>query len=168
MSRIIIICAVAAILGVPAKADETLKFRQVQHTAWVQSEPVAVPDASNHLIGANRQVGMVFFQDGSVGTVVVTGIFDAVVGSEGTSAGYLTVTSADGSELWLKFTGAFKFGATGKLALKGTSIVIGGKGRYAGAKGDATWEGEQTQASATAAQPGEAIAYVDAVVNIKK
>ncbi len=168
MSRIIIICAIAGILGVPAKADETLKFRQVQHTAWVQSEPAAVPDVSNHLMGANRQIGIVFFQDGSMGTVAVTGIFDAVVGSEGTSNGYALVTSADGSELWFKFTGVFKFGATGKLALKGTSIVIGGKGRYAGAKGDATWEGEQTQASATAAQPGEAVAYVDTVVNIKK
>ena len=168
MSRIIIICALAGILSVPAKADETLKYRLVAHTAWVQSEPAAVPDVSNHLMGANRQVGIVFFQDGSVGTGVTTSIFDAVVGSGGTADGYTAITFADGSELWFKNTGTFKFGPAGKLALKGTSTVIGGKGRYAGAKGDATWEGEQTQASATATQPGEAIAYVDAVVNIKK
>ena len=43
--------------------------------------------------------------------------------------------------------------------------MIGGKDRYAGAKGEGTWEGEQTQAST---QPGEAIAYIDVVINIKK
>jgi hypothetical protein len=145
-----------------------LKYRFVAHTAWVQSEPAAVPDVSNHLMGANRQVGIVFYQDGGVGTGVTTGIFDARVGSEGIAYSYTAITFADGSELWLKNTGTFKFDPAGKLALKGTSIVIGGKDRYAGAKGDVTWEGEQTQASATATQPGEAIAYVDAVVNIKK
>jgi hypothetical protein len=119
-------------------------------------------------MGANRQVGIVFFQDGSVGTGVTTSIFDAVVGSGGTADGYTAITFADGSELWFKNTGTFKFGPAGKLALKGTSTVIGGKGRYAGAKGDATWEGEQTQASATATQPGEAIAFSDVVANIKK
>jgi hypothetical protein len=168
MSRIILICALVSILGVPAKADETLKYRFVAHTSWVQSEPAAVPDVSNHLMGANRQVGIVFYQDGSVGTGVTTGIFDAVVGSEGIAYSYTTFTFADGSELWFKNTGTFKFDAKGKLALKGTSTLIGGKGRYVGAKGDATWEGEQTQAAATAAQPGEAIAYVDGVANIKK
>jgi hypothetical protein len=165
MRRIILACALACILSVPAKADETVKFRQVQHTTWVQSEPVAVPDVSNHLMGANRQAGIVFFQDGSMGIMLVTGIFHSVGGSGGTSNGYENVIFADGSELWSKFTGTFKFDAAGKLALKGTSIVIGGKGRYAGAKGDATWEGEQTQAST---QPGEAIAYIDVVINIKK
>jgi hypothetical protein len=164
-----IIVILAAIFVTPAKADETLKFRQVQHFTWTQSQPTGIPDGSNHLIGTNRQIGAIFFPDGSMaGTMAVTGIFDAVIGSEGTASGYGTTTFTDGSELWFKWTSTFKFGATGKLAIKGSSIVIGGKGRYAGAKGDSSYEGEQTQAAATATQPGEAIAYIDTVVNIKK
>jgi hypothetical protein len=41
----------AAIFAMPAKADETLKFRQVQHFTWTQSQPTGIPDGSNHLIG---------------------------------------------------------------------------------------------------------------------
>jgi dissimilatory sulfite reductase (desulfoviridin) alpha/beta subunit len=48
---------------------------------------------------------------------------------------------------------------------KGTAIVIGGKGRYAGAKGDGTWEGVTTQPAVTS---DGAIQYVDSVINIKK
>ena len=55
-----IIVILAAFFAMPAKADETLKFRQVQHTTWVQSEPVAVPEANNHVIGANRQRELFF------------------------------------------------------------------------------------------------------------
>jgi hypothetical protein len=45
---------------------------------------------------------------------------------------------------------------------KGTAIVIGGKGRYAGAKGEGTFEGEMVN-------PGpEGIQYIDNVTNIKK
>jgi hypothetical protein len=46
--------------------------------------------------------------------------------------------------------------------LKGTAIVIDSKGRYAGAKGDGTFEGRTIQSS------GEGIAYIDNVINIKK
>src|SRR5258708_10263931 len=118
MSRIIIICAIAGILGVPAKADETLKFRQVQHTAWVQSEPAAVPDVSNHLMGANRQIGIVFFQDGSMGTVAVASTFYADVRFEGKNKRYALVTSPAWAELWLEFTRAIVLRSPGKLSLK--------------------------------------------------
>ena len=37
---------------------------------------------------------------------------------------------------------------TGKVMHKGTYVVVGGKGRYAGAKGDGTYEGEATQSVA--------------------
>ena len=42
------------------------------------------------------------------------------------------VNFADGSELRLKYTGASKALATGKIENKGTAIVIAGKGRYGG------------------------------------
>jgi hypothetical protein len=160
-----IIAILAAIFAMPAKADETLKLRQVQHTTWVQSQQVG--DVSGHLVGAVRQAGIVLLPDDSKGTMLVIGTFDTILGSEGTASGYFIANFADGSELQTKYTGTIKYvgGPSGKLAQKGTFIVTGGKGRYAGAKGDGTFEGEQTQAST---QPGEAIAVVDSVFNIKK
>jgi hypothetical protein len=164
MRRIILACALAGILSVPAKADETLKFRQVQHTTWVQSQQVG--DVNGHLVGAVRQSGLIFNSDGSLaGTLLVIGTFDSVLGSEGTADGYGSTTFTDGSELWMKHHTIIKYGPKGQPLQKGTSIITGGKGRYAGAKGDATYDGEQTQSSTL---PGEAIAYFDAVFNIKK
>jgi hypothetical protein len=64
---------------------------------------------------------------------LVIGTYDAVLGSGSTGGGYYTVTFADGSELWLTYTGGNKIIA-GKAVAKGTATVIGGKGRYAGAK----------------------------------
>jgi hypothetical protein len=37
MRRIILACALAGILSIPAKADETLKWRQVQHFTWTKA-----------------------------------------------------------------------------------------------------------------------------------
>jgi hypothetical protein len=49
MSRIIIICALAGILSVPAKADETLKWRIVQHYTSNQNQQVG--DVDRHVMG---------------------------------------------------------------------------------------------------------------------
>ncbi len=164
MSRIIAVGVLAAILGVPAKANETFKWRHVQHTTSVQTQQVG--DVNGHSLGLVRVPGIVFFPDGSTGTSLVVGTFDVVnPGSGGTVNGYYTINFGDGSELWLKYTGTVKYDGTGKVAQKGTAIVIGGKGRYAGATGDGTYEGEGTQPAA----PGsEAISYIDNVINIKK
>jgi hypothetical protein len=78
-----IIVILAAVFAMPAKADETLKYRFVAHTSWVQSETAAVPDVGNHLMGANRQVGIVFYQDGSTGTGATTGILMPASGLKG-------------------------------------------------------------------------------------
>ena len=153
----------AAIFAMPAKADETLKFRAVQHATSAQSMKV---DANGRTVGLARTVGMLFLPDGSVtGTVLIIGTFDSVIGVGGTIDGYSIPTFTDGSELWLKYTGTTKTDPTGKIALKGTFNVTGGKGRFAEAKGDGTFEGEQSQ---SVTLPGDAIAYVDNVINIKK
>src|SRR5258708_1676127 len=160
MSRIIIICVLAGILGVPAKADETLKWRQVQHFTSNQSQQVG--DVDRHSMGLSRLVGIAFFPDGSTGTTVVVATFDSIPPSgQGTANGYGNVTFADGSELWVKWTGTLKFSPKG-LTEKGSMIVIGGKGRYAGAKGDGTWEEEQIGSGA------DVIQYIGNVVNIKQ
>src|SRR5215470_20408035 len=117
-----ILVILSAILAMPAKADETLKFRTVQHATSVQTLKV---DANGHTIGLARTVGIIFLPDGSsAGTVLIVGTFDAVIGSEATADGYSIPTFADGSELWLKYTGTVKYpnGPTGKTAQKGTFI----------------------------------------------
>lgn len=127
-----------------------LKWRTVQHVASNQTQQVG--DANGHLLGLARIPGIVFFPDASTGTSVVFSAYDFVLGVGGTASGYYGITFADGSELWVKYTGTLKTGATGKVAQMGTGIVVGGKGRYAGAQGEGAWEGEQTQ---TANLPGE-------------
>jgi hypothetical protein len=157
MYRILCAAAGAVIFAMPAKADETVKWRHVHHATSYQT--LEVGDVNGHVVGLQRLPGIAFFPDGSIGTSLVIGTNDAVSGVGQTVNGYYTVNFADGSALWLKYTGTGKFGNPGTL--KGTAIVIGGKGRYAGAKGDGTFEGETIQSS------GEGIAYIDNVINIK-
>ncbi len=47
MRRIVLACALVGVLGVPAKADETLKYRFVQYVASVQSQQVG--DVNGHV-----------------------------------------------------------------------------------------------------------------------
>jgi hypothetical protein len=158
MSRIIIICALAGILSVSAKADETLKWRHVQHTASIQSQQVG----EGHSLNVYRISGLALFPDGNIGTITVVGTNDMANGS-GPANGYLTLSLDDGSELWTKYTGTVTNAAGMKNSPRnGTMIVIGGKGRYAGAKGDGTWDGNGNSAGP------EQITYIDVVVNIKK
>jgi hypothetical protein len=142
-------------IGSAAQADETLKWRTVQHLGSMQTLPVD----NGHTLGLYRLPGIVFFQDGSTGTSIVFGTSDIANGS-GPVSGYSTVTFNDGSELALTFTGQAGKG--------GAFIVLGGKGRFAGAKGDGTWD---TNATTVVARPGantDSINYLDAVINIKK
>jgi hypothetical protein len=158
MRSIFLATAVLGVIATSACADETLKWRQVQHATSFQSQQVG--DVNGHSLGLYRLAGIAFFPDGSTGTTVVIGTNDAVNGS-GPVNGYSTVSFSDGSELMVKYTGAIKVDAT-KVPRKGTFIVIGGKGRYAGAKGDGTWEGDGSP-------PGsDQITYIDNVLNIKK
>jgi hypothetical protein len=163
MRRIIFACALAGVLAVPAKADETVKWRHVQYAA--SSQTLQVGDADGHVLALQRFSGMAFFPDGSIGSSSVIGTFDAVLGVGSSGGGYYTVNFPDGSALWLTFTGASKVIAPGKVESKGTAIVIGGKGRYAGAKGDGTYEGQSTQAAVTS---DPVIGYIDNVINIKQ
>jgi hypothetical protein len=101
MSRIILACPLAGVLGVPAKADETVKWRHVQHTASAQTQQVG--DVNDHSLNLLRFPGIAFFPDGSMGATLVIGTSDAVSGVGGTADGYYTVKFADGSELWLKY-----------------------------------------------------------------
>jgi hypothetical protein len=148
--------SVLSIISTSALADETLKWRQVQHVASMQTLQVG----DGHTLSLYRLPGIVFFADGSTGTSQVFGMSDTVNGT-GLADGHLVLTFSDSSELWAKYTG--------QLGPKrsGTFIVIGGKGRYAGAKGDGTWEASGAPIITPNADTNS-IAYVDSVVNIKK
>ena len=79
--RIILACALAGILGVPAKADETLKWRQVQYVASVQSQQVG--DVTGHVQGFIRYPGIASFPDGSTARTFVFNAFDGISGPGG-------------------------------------------------------------------------------------
>jgi hypothetical protein len=100
MRRIILACALAGILGIPAKADETLKFRQSIHVTSTQSQQVG--GVEGHVMSLDKFSGVAFLTDGSVGTVTGWGQSDFVKGS-GTMNGYASLTFNDGSVLWLKW-----------------------------------------------------------------
>jgi hypothetical protein len=158
-----IIAILAAIFAMPAKADETLKFRVVQYVASVQSQQVG--DVANHIQGLIRYPGLANFPDGSVARITVFNAGDGIAGpgGGGTVNGYENMIFSDGSELWWKYNGTYKIDSKGVLSLSGTFAVTSGKGRYAGANGDGTYEGMQTSGGGT-----EVLAAVDVVLNIKK
>jgi hypothetical protein len=130
----------------------------VQHTTSVQSQQVD----QGHLLSVYRVSEIALFPDGNAGTTIVIGTNDLTNGS-GPVNGYLTLILGDGSELWTKYTGTITNAAGMKNSPRnGTYIVVGGKGRYAGAKGDGTWDGNGNSAGP------EQISYIDNVINIKK
>jgi hypothetical protein len=88
MRRIILACTIAGVLTVPAKADETLKFRYVYHFTSNQTQQVG--DANGHVIGLGRLAGIVLFPDGSTGTTTIVGTYDVIAppGDGGTTYGY--------------------------------------------------------------------------------
>jgi hypothetical protein len=113
----------------PAKADETLEYRTVQHFASVQIQQVG--DVNGHTLGLVRIPGIASFPDGSTAISLVIGTYDAVSSSGGSGSGYNTLHFDDGSELVLKYTGTFKY-TTLKVPQTGTLTVIGGKGPIRG------------------------------------
>jgi hypothetical protein len=150
-----VVVILAAFFAMPSKADEAVKWRQVQHSTSIQT--LEVGDVNGHTLNIFRLAGIVFFADGSTGTSVVLGTSDVVNGS-GSANGYGFITFSDGSELWTKWTGDGKPSGGG-----GTLVVTGGKGRFVGAKGDGTYESHVVPTMGT-----DYVGYVDDVANIKK
>jgi hypothetical protein len=157
MKKLLLVTAAMCALPAIASADEVLKWRHVQHAKTFQT--VEVGDVSGHVLANYRVIGLAMFPDGSLGTTTVIGASDVVNGS-GTLNGYYSLETPDGSELWLKFTGVIT--VEGKASpRKGTAIVIGGKGRFAGAKGEGTWKGDGTNIGP------DLISYIDNVITLK-
>jgi hypothetical protein len=149
----------AAIFAMPAKADETLKYRGVYQAASVQSQDVG--DIDGHAISVVRLSGLASFPDGSVGTDYSVGTTDYIKGS-GSFFNYGGTTLNDGSVLRYSWKGTATVQGP-KTSFTGTVTILGGKGRFDGAKGEGTVTGERLQALATGAQ-----LYIDVTLNIKK
>jgi hypothetical protein len=160
MYRVIMCAAVGAFCINTASADETLKSRTVYYTTSVQSQPA--PDADGHVISLVASTGLGSYPDGSIAVVNVLASTDYVKGS-GTFVSYSTVTFRDGSALFTKSNATGTTDGT-KASLKGTMTILGGKGRYEGAKGDGSFTGERIAGLPTAG----AMIYTDEVLNIKK
>jgi hypothetical protein len=146
--------------GTIARADEVLKFRQVMHATSVQTQEVG--DVDGHALGLGRFSGLALFPDGSVATTYLTSTNDYIKGA-GTNSTYYNVTFKDGSVLWYKVTGTAKPDGTTTIFPEAPLNVLGGKGRFEGAKGDGTLSGVRLSPLATGAD-----LYSDAVINVKK
>ena len=142
-----------------AQADETLKFRAIVHATSVQSQDVG--DVDGHLMSVGRFSGIASFPDGAVGTSYFVFVTDYIKGS-GTFSTYNNLTLNDGSVLWYKLNGTTTVDG-GISRSEGTVTVLGGKGKYEGAKGDGTSTGVRVPGLATGVDR-----YDDLVINIKK
>jgi hypothetical protein len=142
-----------------AQADETLKYRQFLHATNVQSQDVG--DVDGHAVSVFRFSGLASLPDGTVGTALLIGTNDYTKGA-GSNAAYFNLTLKDGSVLWFKSVGTAKMDGTATL-IEGATTVLGGKGRFEGAKGDGTVSGARLAPLATGAD-----LYLDVVINIKK
>jgi hypothetical protein len=158
MRRIILAFALAGVLSVPTKADETLQYRHIIHVTSLQS--LDLRDIDGHTALLARFSGTAIFADNSIAATEGSTFADLVKGN-GSLNGYTTLNFNDGSSLVYKWSGTST--ADGKGAIqKGSGIITGGKGRYEGAKGDFTWAGGR------AGPAGTVDSYADFVVNIKK
>ena len=151
---------VAGLIGfctVATARAETLKFRQVLHVASVQSQDVG--DAAGHVMSLVRLTGLASFPDGSVGTAYFTAVTDYTNGA-GPFSVYQNLTLNDGSAVWYKTDGTAKM--DGAITLfTGTLTVLGGKGRFQGAKGDGTVVGARLNPLNVGA-----VLYFDTTINI--
>jgi hypothetical protein len=120
-----------------SRRDETLEFRMVTHVIWVES--LEISDVEGHAASLARFSGLAFFADGTVGTASFVSTTDYTNGV-GAFTLYPILTLPDGSVLWLKSVGrgTVKGGMT---QFTGTLSVVGGKGRFEGARGDGTLTG---------------------------
>jgi hypothetical protein len=152
----VVLCAGNSI----ANADEMLHFRIVAHLNAVQAQDVG--DVDGHTMSVGRYSGLASFPDGSVGTTNFTFTTDYIKGT-GTNLAYYSLSLKDGSVLWFKVANTAKLEGTTTIFPDGPISVLGGTGRFGGAKGDGTGSGARLTPLAAGAD-----VYLDMVINVKK
>ena len=124
-----------------AQAEETLKYRIVAHSTGLVT--IAAADGiAGHIYGAAKFVGMVFMDDGRIGSVAHLANFDYVNGN-GSYSAFQTLTFDDGSMLRLRNTGSGVTDAGTSIFSDGKTEVIGGRGKYNGAMGSGEFTGKR-------------------------
>jgi hypothetical protein len=161
MKRLLLVTAALCLISASAFADETLKFRAVYHVTAAQAQEVG--DTDGHTMSVARATGLVSFPDGSVGASQFVSTTDYVKGS-GSFHSYNSITLTDGSVLWFATTSGSAAVNGSTTELKSPVAVLGGKGRFEGAKGDGSVTGARFSTEVTS---GNEI-YTDWVLNIKK
>jgi hypothetical protein len=159
MRSILFATVALSVIATGALADETLKFRSVYHVTAAQAQDIG--DIDGHTMSLVRSSRLASFRDGSVAADNVVAGTDYIKGS-GPFLAYGTLTLNDGSALWYK-TNAMAAVQGTKTNLSGTITIVGGKGRFEGAKGDGSMAGARLQTLAAGAE-----IYVDVTLNIKK
>jgi hypothetical protein len=161
----ILTSVVAGLIGLysanAAKSDETLKFKYYGHV--VSSQTQDIDDVEGHAVGLVKWSGIVESPDGSFGTGHWETIYDFVKGA-GSYTTYVNLTLKDGSVLLYKVAGTSKPENAAARTAAGPITVTGGKGRFAGAKGDGTVTGTSIGQVGSPNVQG----YGELVINIKK
>ena len=119
------------------EGPETLNVHMVTHVTSAQS--LEVGDVDGHIVSLARFSGLAFYTDGTVGTVTFASLADYTDGA-GSFTLFPILSFDDGSELWVKSVGTAKVEGN-KTRFVGTLTVVGGKGRFADAKGDGSLTG---------------------------
>jgi hypothetical protein len=118
-------------------ARRTLGFRMVTHVSMAQS--LEVGDVEGHSLSLARFSGVALFPDGTTATASFVSTTDYVHGA-GSFTLFPILSFDDGSVLCLQSTGTGTVDGA-KTRFVGKTKVIGGKGRFAGAKGEGTLTG---------------------------
>lgn len=119
------------------RQNETLAFRMVTHVTSAHS--LDVGDVEGHTASLTRFSGLAFLPDDTVATVYFASLADYVNGA-GTFTLFPILAFDDGSVLWIRSTGTGTVEGA-RTRFVGTLAVIGGEGRFRGAKGDGTLTG---------------------------
>jgi len=138
---------------------EDLEFRAVMHVTSAQTQDVG--DVEGHALGLVRASGIASFQDGSTATTYYITQTDFVNGS-GTIASYNNLTFDDGSVLWYRTAGTATVDGN-RTIFRATITVVGGKGRFANAKGEGGSNGARLTPLAVGAD-----LFLDQMISVKK
>jgi hypothetical protein len=155
----ILLATVAFVGAIGAAHAEDLEFRAVMHVTSAQTQDVG--DVDGHVLGLVRASGVASFQDGSTATTYFIAQTDYTKGT-GTNTTYNNLTFDDGSVLWYKTAGTATVDGS-RTIFKGMITVIGGKGRFAGAKGEGGFNGARLTPLAAGAD-----LFLDQMISVKK
>lgn len=131
-------------IAVPAvHADRTIteKARVIYHFARI--EVMAVGDVPGHIVALADQRGLTTIDTGEVGVWASKGYLDLTNGI-GPHQTYTVTTFADKSTVVTQSRGiTSSVAADGSSSFEGTSVIVGGTGRFAGIKGTGTYRGKR-------------------------